>query len=351
MFRSYLSNRLQLVKVGNIQSDILQINSRVPQGSILGPLLFLIYINDIAFSYPDLNIDLYADDSTLFQSGFDISNIEEKLQSDLDNISHWCTNNNMSLHPQKSKCMLISSKHVKKFATRQLALKLNETNLENVTVQKVLGVFIDDTLGWHPHIDLVCKKLNAKIALFKHITYYLTPDMKTLFYTAYFLPIFDYCCTVWGYNNKNFVNKIYMTLKRIARLILAKPRRHPTSELFKQLNWLTFSDRCKYHCAVLVFKIMNNMAPIYMSDIITFAKNETYSLRSSVHNDLVIKTKPRTKYFNDTFAYYSMTIWNNIPIYLRNYASLNSLKLDYKKYLLDHSYNVIFHISFDTYFL
>ena len=162
-----MCNRLQLVKVGNIQSDILPINSGVPQGSILGPLLFLIYINDIAFLHPDLNIDLYADDSTLFESGFDIFKIEEKLQSDLDNISNWCINNNMSLHPQKSKCMLISSKHRKK-VTRQLALKLNDTNLENVTIHKVLGVYIDNTLSWHPHIDFVCKKLNAKIALFKH---------------------------------------------------------------------------------------------------------------------------------------------------------------------------------------
>ena len=128
-----------------------------------------------------------------------------------------------------------------------------------------------------------------------------------------------------------------MAQKRIARLILAKPKRSPTSELFKQLNWLTFTDRCKYHCAVIVYKTMNNMTPIYMSEIITFAKNETYSLRSSVHNDLVVKTKPRTKYYKDTFAYYSMNIWNETPIYLRNCASLTSFKHDYKKYLLNHS--------------
>ena len=121
--------------------------------------------------------------------------------------------------------------------------------------------------------------------------------MKALFYNAYFLPIFDYCCTVWGKNNKTYINKIYMAQKRIARLILAKPKRSPTSKLFKQLNWLTFTDRCKYHCAVIVYKTMNNMTPIYMSEIITFAKNETYSLRSSVHNDLVVKTKPHREIF------------------------------------------------------
>ena len=158
LFESYLSNRRQMVKVGNIQSDMLTVKSGVPQGSILGPLLFLLYINDITFSCQESNIDLYADDSTLYESGFDLSEIQNKLQSNLNSIIDWCVINNMSLHPKKTKCMLIGSRYKLK-NTNMLNLRINDTILENVTVQKMLGVFIDNNLNWHAHIDYVCKNL------------------------------------------------------------------------------------------------------------------------------------------------------------------------------------------------
>ena len=197
LFKSYLANRHQSVIIGNIQSEELTMQSGVPQGSILGPLLFLLYINDIALSCKNLNIDLYADDSTMFKSGFDLSEIQSHLQTNLDNIARWCTYNNMSLHPKKTKCMIIGSKHMLQ-RSDQLSLKVNGTNLDNVNVQKVLGVFVDNNLNWHAHIDYVCKQINNKISLLKHILYYLSDEMKVLFYNSYIIPVFDYCCTVWG---------------------------------------------------------------------------------------------------------------------------------------------------------
>jgi len=200
----------------------MKIQSGVPQGSILGPILFLIYINDIAYSCPDLNIDLYADDSTCFRSGINLLEIETKLQTNLDNISKWCNINNMTLHPKKTKCMIIGSKQ-KVRCDKQLILRLKVTVLENVTCHKVLGVIVDNNLNWRKHIDYVCKALNNKISLHKHILYYLTDEMKLLFYNAYLLPVFDYCCTIWGKDYKSYINKINILQKRAAKLILNKP--------------------------------------------------------------------------------------------------------------------------------
>ena len=163
LFESYLSNRRQMVKVGNIKSVMLTVKSGVPQGSILGPLLFLLYINDVTLSCQELNIDLYADDSTLYESGFELYKIQNKLQSNLNCIIDWCVINNMSLHPMKTKCMLIGSSHKLK-NTNMLNLSINDTIVENVTVQKMLGVYIDNNLTWHVHIDYVCNK-RAKMAL------------------------------------------------------------------------------------------------------------------------------------------------------------------------------------------
>ena len=198
----------------------------------------------------------------------------------------------------KTKCMVIGSRHKLKSASK-LDLRIDDILLENVTFQKILDVYIGITLNWHTQIDYVCKKLNIKIALLKRIIYYLTDEMKTMFYNAYILPIFDYCCTIWGKNNKTYINKINRLQKRVAKIILNKPSRSPTIGLFNQLNWLSFNDRCKYHTSILVFKVKSNMAPTYMSDIMTFSSNETHNLRSSKRNDLIMHSKPRTHYFKD----------------------------------------------------
>ena len=281
-------------------------------------------------------LDLYADDSTMFASGFKLSEIQVILQTDLDSVAKWCILNNMSIHPKKSKCMTIGTRQ-RLQNINQLTLKVNETFLENVTAQKVLGVFIDNTLNWRSHIDYVCKKLNSKIQLLKRVLYFLTDDMKSLFYNSYILPVFDYCCTIWGKDNKSYINKINNLQKRAAKIILNKPTRFPTAGLYKQLNWLSFSDRCKYYSAVLVYKTKNDMAPSYICELLIFSKNKHYSLRSIMHNDLVLNRKPRTNLFKDTFAHYSMNVWNNIPTFIKTSSSLKSFKYQYKCFLIDSS--------------
>ena len=191
LFRSYLSNRRQMVTVGNLQSELLSVTSGVPQGSILGPLLFLIYINDLPLQCHDMNIDLYADDSTLHQSDFHLGTIQSKLQQNLNYIFNWCKLNNMAINPTKTTCMLIGTPYKLKH-TGNLCLTIDSQNLNNVNNQKILGIYIDNTLRWHTQIDYVCRKLNNKIALLKNIIYYLTDDMKLMYYNAYILPIFEY---------------------------------------------------------------------------------------------------------------------------------------------------------------
>ena len=333
LFKSYLSNRQQSVVVGNVQSNKLVMQSGVPQGSILGPLLFLLYINDMTFSCNDLNIDLYADDSTMFQSGFKILDIQTRLQKNLDEIDKWCTLNNMALHPKKTKCMVIGSRYMLQHSN-QLSLKIGDTVLENVTEQKILGVYIDNMLNWHVQIDYVCKKINSKISLLKRILYLLSDDMKMLFYNSYILPVFDYCCIIWGKDNKSYINKVHKLQKRIAKIILNKPLRSPTIGLYRELNWLSFSDRCKYNIAVLVYKTINNLAPSYLLELLSFSQNDKYCLRSSNHHDLVLMKRPRTNLFKDSFNYYSAKIWNTIPVSIRNSSSISMFKNSYKSFLL-----------------
>ena len=176
-------------------------------------------------------------------------------------------------------------------------------------------------------------KLNSKIALLKRISYCLTYDMKLLFYNAYIMSTFDYCCTVWG-NGKLIQNTIYKTQKRVARLILNKPVQTNSIEMFTKLKWLPFSKRYQYHIAILIFKASNSLVPHYISNLLTFSNNKSYKLRSIDRKDL-IHHKARTNYLKQSFSYNSTLVWNTLPLDLRNISNIHSFKNQLKKHLLN----------------
>ena len=201
-------------------------------------------------------------------------------------------------------------------------------------MHKLLGVYVDNLLNWHVQIDHVCKTLNKKIALLKNIVYFLTPDMKMLYYNAYILPVFDYCCLVWGIGTQKNVNRISSLQKRIARIIMNKSKRAPSIDLFKELQWLSFSDRCKYHSAVLIYKVLNGTAPSYMTDFVSFSQNNVYNLRSIANNDLILQSRHKTKYMQASFVNYSRNIWNIIPSQVRNSSDIRTFKKNVKQFLM-----------------
>ena len=153
-----------------------------------------------------------------------------------------------------------------------------------------------------------------------------------LFYNAYVLPIMDYCCYIWGKDNKTYINKVHKIQNRIGKIMLDLPLKDHSRSIYAELQISTFNNRCKYHTAVLVYKIVNNMSPSYLT--VSVSNNVSYNLRSKSHKDLVLSSRPKTNYFKDTFQHYSMTIWNSIPLNIRNTSTLNSFKTIYRRYLL-----------------
>ena len=161
LFNSYLNGRFQVIKNGPVVSEMQPLSSGVPQGSILGPILFLLYVNDLPLNLQS-NINIYADDATLYKSSKSLSEINELLQNDLSKIDTWSKNNNMILNPKKTTCMVIGSKKRLKNIP-ELPLKVLNNKIENVSVQRVLGLYIDNLLCWKTHVDKVCSKVSSKV--------------------------------------------------------------------------------------------------------------------------------------------------------------------------------------------
>ena len=144
--------------------------------------------------------------------------------------------------------------------------------------------------------------------------------MRILFYNAYKLPVFDYCCSIWGKTTQTHKKKVAILQKRAAKIILFKPIRTPSRELFKELEWLTFENRCKYQTAVLVYKSLNNLTPTYIRELVKVSTNENYNLRSAARHD-ISHIRYKTQYKKQSFAFYSINVWNFIPEHIRKLSS------------------------------
>lgn len=330
LFKSYLSNRTQVIKDGSQVSKQCIIKSGVPQGSILGPLLFILYINDLALE-TNSSITQYADDSTIYKSDKNLSALETILQSDIDKIEKWCKVNNMAINPSKTTCMIVSSKSKRhKNNEPTLHLQIGGKTIENVTVQKTLGVYVDNTLTWNFQLKKVCGKLNSNIALMKRISYYLTYEMKILFYNSYILSKMDYCYSVWG-NNRKSINTMNKIQSRVGKIISRNtiPRKD-SNNVYK---WLSFESKILYQVAVLVYKGEICETPNYINQLLTVSRNSSYCLRSKTMRNLEIP-KFNTELFKQTFSYMSVKAWNALPIEIRKINNLQTFKKALKSHLL-----------------
>ena len=183
-FQSYLNLRQQAIVQDKGLSDYMPVQSGVPKGSILGPTLFLLFINDLPLFLQHCNSDLYADDCTFHTHSKDMEIIENNLQSDLNDAMSWCKSNKMHINYQKTSCMTLGSRH-RLDNSRVLNIKVNDTTISQVSSQKLLGLYIDEHLHWSTHIDHLCKLISSKISLLQQLSNYVPTHAQKLFYQGY----------------------------------------------------------------------------------------------------------------------------------------------------------------------
>ena len=212
-FISYLESRQQTIASGQGMSIRSLIRSGVPQGSILGPILFLLFINDLPLLLKNCHVDFFADDATAHTSNKDIEIINAELQSDFSIAVSWSKQNKLPINYDKTTYMVLGAKKRIK-DEYHLVLKADNHTIDKVTKQRLLGIIIDDHLTWTAHIDYLCSTLSAKISLLRQLSAYVPQVIQKLYYQSYILPLLDYGCNTWGTTSSANIERLSKLQKR-----------------------------------------------------------------------------------------------------------------------------------------
>ena len=257
-FKSYLSNRNQYVSINGFDSGLAAINCGIPQGSVLGPLLFLLYINDLNHTTKFCKIHHFADDTNLLCMSNSIKKLNKLVNADLKHLVYWLNANKISLNVKKTEMVIFKSKQ-KKFEG-DLKIKLCGKRLYPSESVKYLGVKIDTNLNWEHHVNDLSIKLNRANALLFKMRKYVSLKILRSIYFAIFDSYLSYCCLVWAQNSST-IQQIVILQKKAVRIINFQPRNSHTSPLFKQSSILKFQDKICLENILFVSKSLNNLSP------------------------------------------------------------------------------------------
>ena len=298
----------------------------VPQGSILGPLLFLIYINDLPNSLRGAVPRMFADDTNLTLSAKTL--IELKLTPELNNLSCWLKANKLSLNVAKTELMIIGSRQRLSAQCDDVEIRIDDQIIKRVDHTKSLGLTIDAQLSWGKHVEEICKKVSSAIGTLKRVQPFISKETAIQIYNALIMPHFDYCSPVWDCLSGYLSDKLQKLQNRAARVITKSPFDASSNHLLSTLSWERLSLRRKKQKAVMMYKTMNDLAPEYLQSLFS-QRHSAYNLRNS--EGRLTLSKPSTNYLKRSSSYSGAMLWNNLPKNLKNAVSVEHFKRNIKK--------------------
>ena len=263
--KSYLTNRQQCTQIAHARSKSQSIKCGVPQGSVLGPLLFLVYINDISESTSIVDFHLFADDTSIFYSNKNLKVLEKDVNSALKDISEWLIANKLSLNVTKSKLLLFNISNQKR--SEKINLHINGAVIEEPEYAKYLGVIIDNKLSWGPHIEYTNKKITKGIGILSKLRHFVPESVIKTFYNASIQSHVDYGLTLWGNAPRTHLNKIELSIKKAIRIMSFKNKYEHTLPLFKKMGILPLDKNVMYLQAKFMWKYVNNLHPPRVQNI------------------------------------------------------------------------------------
>jgi hypothetical protein len=327
--RSYLSNRQQYALINNHKSNHVPINCGVPQGSILGPLLFLIYINNLPNFSSKLTSILFADDSNLFSDSSNLPDLQSKINEEMPKLVEWLKANRLSLNIGKTHLMIFSPK---KHINPNIEICINGRVLDIVTKTKFLGLILDNKLNWKAHALYLSSKISKSIGILSLARKFLNQKTLLQLYYSFIYPYLLYSNLAWGNASGIALWPVYKMQKLAIRLIANIPRRCSTKLFCKTNSILRLPDMYTQSAAIFLFKFKNSLLPeIFKNLFITNSHIHSYPTRSA--NSLRVpltKSLIASSFIKKT----GVGIWNNMPTTITSKLKIGSFKIHLKNSLI-----------------
>ena len=334
-FQSYLSDRNQFVSINGSKSDLLKVTCGVPQGSVLGPLLFLIYINDLPNVTKKLQFYLFADDTNIYCQSNTLESLVKTVNCELKLLKKWLDTNKLSLNIDKTNYIIFHSKSNK--LPSEPLIKIGKQHIKRVKFVKFLGLLLDENLEWKYHLNELSKKLARTCGIFFKIRYLLPSDVLLCLYNALFMSFLQYGITVWGQTHKLYLDPVIKLQKRAIRAISFQPYLSHTLPIFKDLKILRLCEIFELRLLTFVYESVKKISPLCFHNFFTFnASIHQYQTRQACRSDLYLTQKKSLQYGLKSIKYVGCKLWNDLPLVIRNSPTKVSFKSKLKSHLLNH---------------
>ena len=309
-FRDYLTNRQQFTQLSDVQSPSLKISCGVPQGSVLGPLLFLIYVNDIGNAVPNQKVKLFADDTNLFVFGKKPMDVELDSVNCINALNRWFMSNKLTLNLSKTCYMIFSRKQ-----QDNIKITVGRHLIENVSNCKYLGILLDNELKWVHHINSIYSKLIKFTSIFYKLRDRLPKLILKQIYFAFVHPHILYGIELYANTYKENLDKLIKLNNKLLRILQNKPISFPVYALYREYNTLPIPQLHKLHLLLFVHKYFHH--PELLPGI--FLKSNYFQLNEQVHMHHTRNVSKihlpgcSTSYGHRDIKYKAALLWNNLP--------------------------------------
>ena len=339
-FQSYLLDRSQTVCVKGASSKPSVLSFGVPQGSVLGPMLFVLYASPVSdvISRHVMSHESLADDTQIHQSApiDEIGGLMARTRECILDLKVWMTQNKLQLNDEKTELLLACPKKFLNHPSLPTFLEIGNTSVPFSSSVRSLGVNLDPTLSFQQHISNVCRSAYLELRKISSVRHFLSAEATTTLVCAFIFSKLDYCNSLLAGLPKHLIHRLQRIQNNSAHLVCKSSKFEHVSPLLHSLHWLPVSDRIDYKISSLTHSAICGTGPEYLSELVQIY-TPSRPLCSSSDTRLLCIPSVRTKtYGQRSFSYQAPTTWNNLPAPLRHTESVTSFKTSLKTHLFSH---------------